>query len=231
MRVPQSIGLILDGNRRWAKEQGLPAFKGHQEGAENVKRLLLWCKDLGIREIFLFCFSTENFNRSKIEVNFLMKLFEHFFTKIATSADIKKNKVRVKVIGRAYLLPPSLQKKIAKAEEATRKHTNFQLNFCIAYGGRPEITDAVKRIAEAVQLGEHDHNEISEKTIAEQLYTESELDLVIRTSGEKRISNFLLWQTAYSEWIFYPKMWPAFTKDDLIACIEEYNARQRRYGK
>ncbi|MBI4149835.1 di-trans,poly-cis-decaprenylcistransferase [Candidatus Woesearchaeota archaeon] len=231
MNIPQHIGIILDGNRRWAKAQGLPAFKGHQEGAENCKRLLGWCKELGIKGLSLYCFSMENFKRSKAEVAFLMKLFERFFDIIIKSKEIKQDKVHVKVLGRKHLFPKSLQKKIAKAEEATRNYAGYQLNLCMAYGGRQEIVDAVKRIGEAVQLGDLDHNEIDEKTIAERLYTSSEPELIIRTSGEQRTSNFLIWQAVYSEWVFYTKPWPAFTKEDLIACIKEYNARERRFGK
>jgi tritrans,polycis-undecaprenyl-diphosphate synthase [geranylgeranyl-diphosphate specific] len=231
MNVPKHIAIILDGNRRWAKARGLPAFKGHDEGAENVKRLLGWCKDLGIKELTLYCFSMENFKRSKEEVAFLMALFERFFKQIVGSKEIKENKMRVKVLGRTHLLPQSLQEKIAKAEDATKDHKNYRLNLCIAYGGRQEVVDAVKRIAEAVQNGDLDHNEIDETTIAERLYMDHEPELIIRPSGEQRTSNLLIWQAVYSEWIFPKKMWPEFTKDDLIACIEDYNRRERRFGK
>lgn len=231
MAVPHHLGIILDGNRRWAKARGLPAFKGHAEGAENCKRLIGWCKEVGIKELSLFCFSTENFKRSKLEVAFLMKLFGRFFDMIIKSKEIKSNKVRVKVLGRTHLLPSSLQKKIAKAEETTRNYKGYQLNICMAYGGRQEIVDAVRRIAEAARIGDLGYKEIDESTIAERLYTNSEPDLIIRTSGEQRTSNFLIWQTAYSEWIFYPKTWPEFTKEDLIICIKKFNARERRFGK
>jgi tritrans,polycis-undecaprenyl-diphosphate synthase [geranylgeranyl-diphosphate specific] len=231
MKVPKHIAIILDGNRRWAKARGLPAFKGHEEGAENVKRLLGWCKDLGIKELTLYCFSMENFKRSKEEVAFLMALFGKFFDKIATSKEIKENKVRVKALGRTHLLPKGLREKIAKAEDATRGFAGHRLNLCIAYGGRQEVVDAVKRIGEAIQDGDLDHNEIDEKAISERLYADSEPELIIRTSGERRTSNFLIWQAAYSEWTFPQKTWPEFTKDDLIGCIKDYNSRERRFGK
>jgi len=223
-QLPYHLGIILDGNRRWAKERGLPVFEGHHQGLETVKKIINYCKEKGIKILTLFVFSTENWKRGKEEVNYLMRL-----ARKAISNHFKhlhKNKIRVRVIGQKETLPKSLQKEIAKIEQLTKDNKEMTVNFALSYGGRAEIVEAIKKIVEK----KIPPQKISENTIKENLWT-SDVDLIIRTGKEQRISNFLIWQTAYSELYFYPKYWPDFTKEDLDQALLEYAHRQRRFGQ
>jgi len=232
---PVHIGIILDGNRRFAKRLMLEPWKGHEWGAEKVKELLNWCKGTSVKYLTLYSLSAQNiFSRPKMEMDFLFKIFEKEFAEIAKKThDAHKNRVRVKVIGRLNLLPKSLQSAIKKAEESTKNYKDYFLNLAIAYGGQEEITDAIIGIAKKVSAGAIEPRQINEDLIRHSLYTNGTPypDMIIRTGGEKRLSNFLLWQSAYSELFFVDKMWPEFTKENFLSAIEEFKQRQRRFGK
>jgi tritrans,polycis-undecaprenyl-diphosphate synthase [geranylgeranyl-diphosphate specific] len=231
---PEHIAIILDGNRRWASENDLNPWLGHKKGAETVEQLLDWCDKLGVRFATLYTFSMENFRRSPQEVEEIMQIAEEKFRKLLTDERIRRNKVHVKVIGRVNLLPESLQQLIANVEEATADYDNQFLNFAFAYGGRAEIVDATKTIAEKVKNGELDLNDVDETTFEQYLYTshmsKQDPDLIIRTSGEERLSGFLLWQSAYSELCFLDVYWPDFRLIDLLRAIRTFQNRKRRYG-
>jgi tritrans,polycis-undecaprenyl-diphosphate synthase [geranylgeranyl-diphosphate specific] len=231
--MPEHLGIILDGNRRFARRYGLDLWVGHKYGAEKVRDFLNWAYDAGIKVVTLYAFSTENFLRSKQEVEEIMKLAEEKFSEILGEASIRKHKVRVKAIGRINLLPKKVQAAIRKAEEATKKYNKYQLNIAIGYGGRAEIVDAIKEIADEVKSEKIGINDIDEKLIENHLYTSGIPDpaLIIRTSGEERLSGFLLWQSAYSELYFCDVYWPAMRKIDFWRALRTYQMRERRYGK
>ncbi|HII65847.1 TPA: di-trans,poly-cis-decaprenylcistransferase [Candidatus Woesearchaeota archaeon] len=229
--APKHIAIILDGNRRWARKQRMKAWKGHEHGVGKVKKLVEWAKELGIRELTLYAFSTENFSRPKREVEFLMGIFLREFGRLGRSPELEKHGIRIRAIGRLWMFPPKVQKALQEIMDATRKNRHYTVNFALAYGGRQEIVDAVKNIAEMVKYNDVDPKEIDEQMISRNLYLESEPDLIIRPGGERRVSNFLIWQGNYSEWFFLDKMWPEFTKNDLKKVIAEFHARQRRFGK
>ena len=225
------VGLVLDGNRRFAKKLMLKPYMGHEWGAKKIREFLRWCRELSIREVTLFTFSVENFDRPKEEFDYLMDLFEREFKKISNDPEIYENKIRIRFIGRIFMFPEKVQVAMKDLEEKTKNHDQFFVNFAMAYGGRAEIVDAAKRIAEKIESGELKVGEIDEKTFREHLYLDSDPDLVIRTS-ESRLSGFLLWQSSYSELIFLTDvMWPEFTKEHFISCINEYKKRQRRFGE
>lgn len=230
-KVPKHIGIIMDGNRRFAKRLMLKPWKGHEWGYEKVKKLLDWGKELDLEELTLYAFSIENFDRPKEEFDYIMDLARKAFDELKKDKRVSENKVRINFIGRIWMFPKDIQKKMQDLMEQTKKHDRFFLNFAMAYGGRAEIIDATKRIAEAVKNGTLDVNEINENTFREHLYMESEPDLIIRTSGEKRTSGFLLWQGSYAELYFVDKLWPEFEKEDLVKAIEDYSKRERRFGK
>ena len=219
------LGIILDGNRRFAKKNNINPLKGHEYGAQTVWNLFNWAKELGIKELSLYAFSTENFKRSKIEVEYLMNVFLKEFDKLLKSGNLEKNRIKVRFIGRLHMFDKKIQEKMKELMEHTKDFDSFIANFCMAYGGRAEIVDAVnKLIKQGVK-------EVDETMIFENLYLPSEPDLIVRTS-EQRLSNFLMWQGAYSEIMFLPdKLWPEFTKQDLVDCVEEFKSRKRRYGK
>ncbi|MCX6706998.1 MAG: polyprenyl diphosphate synthase [Candidatus Woesearchaeota archaeon] len=227
---PKHVGIILDGNRRFAKRLMKRPWEGHKLGFDKVKKLFDWTAKLGIKELTLYCFSMQNFNRPKKEFEYLMKQFKAAFEEIPDNPDIKKNRIRIKAIGRTGLLPEEVQEAIKKAEYATNKYNNYLINIAIAYGGREEIIDAVKRIGRLIEKGKIKDKDITEELVRKNLYTGDEPDLIIRTGGEQRTSNFLIWQSNYSEWIFIEKMWPEFEEEDLIQCIKDYKERERRYG-
>lgn len=222
--VPKHVGIILDGNRRFAKKLMMKPWKGHGLGAEKVEKLLGWAKEIGIKELTLYSFSIQNMNRPKEEFNYLMDLFRKEFKRLKNDARIEKEGIRVNIIGRIYLLPEDLQDLFREIMEKTKNNSKFILNFAIAYGGREELIDAVNK---AIENGE----KVDEESFKQYLYTTDEPDLIIRTGGEKRTSNFLLWQSSYSEWFFLEKTWPEFEKEDLIQVIEEFQERERRFGK
>jgi tritrans,polycis-undecaprenyl-diphosphate synthase [geranylgeranyl-diphosphate specific] len=224
----------LDGNRRWASENDLNPWLGHKKGAEKVEQLLEWCDKLNVKFVTLYTFSTENFRRSPQEVEEIMRIAEEKFRKLLTNERIHRNKVHVKVIGRVNLLPESLQQLIADVEKATANYDNQFLNFAFAYGGRAEIVDAAKTIAEKVKNGELYLDDVDESTFEKYLYTshmaKQDPDLIIRTSGEERLSGFLLWQSAYSELCFLDVYWPDFRLIDLLRAMRTFQNRKRRYG-
>jgi len=230
----EHIAIILDGNRRWASEKGLNPWLGHETGAETVDQLLDWCQKLNVKSITLYAFSTENFRRSKSEIEEIMRLAKENFHEILTDERIHKNKVRVKVIGRVNLLPESLQQLIMDVEKATQSYDEHFLNIAFAYGGRAEIVDAARKIAEKVQEGELDPEKVDEQTFEQYLYTshmsKQDPDLIIRTSGEERLSGFLLWQSAYSELCFLDVYWPDFRLIDLLRAVRTFQNRKRRFG-
>ncbi len=230
-KVPKHIGIILDGNRRFAKRLMLKPWKGHEWGYEKVKKLLDWAKELDIKEITLYAFSVENFNRPKEEFDFLMELFEKACDEIKEDKRVEENKIRINFLGRIWMFPKDIQQKMHELMELTKDNDRFILNFAMAYGGRAEIIDATKKIAQAIKEGKLDVDDINEETFKQSLYTESEPDLIIRTSGEKRTSGFMLWQGSYAELCFVDKLWPEFEKEDLQAAIEDYSKRERRFGK
>jgi tritrans,polycis-undecaprenyl-diphosphate synthase [geranylgeranyl-diphosphate specific] len=230
----EHIAIILDGNRRWASENDLNPWLGHKKGAETVEELLDWCDKLSVKFVTLYAFSTENFRRSPQEIEEIMRIAEEKFRKLLTNERIHRNKVHVKVIGRLNLLPESLQQLIADVEEVTANYDKQFLNFAFAYGGRAEIVDATKTIAEKVKNGELDLDDVDESMFEKYLYTshmpKQDPDLIIRTSGEERLSGFLLWQSAYSELCFLDVYWPDFRLIDLLRAIRTFQKRTRRYG-
>ncbi len=232
---PEHIAIILDGNRRWASEKVLNPWLGHEKGAEKVEELLDWCLKLDVKSVTLYAFSTENFRRTSDEVQEIMRIAEQRFRTLLTDERIRKDKIRVKVIGRVGLLPESLQQLIGTVEKSTENYTEHFLNFAFAYGGRAEIVDAARKIAEEVHDGKLDPKNVDEKTFEQHLYTshmpQQDPDLIIRTSGEERLSGFLLWQSAYSELCFLDVYWPDFRVIDLLRAVRTFQKRKRRYGE
>jgi len=199
---PRHIAIILDGNRRFAKRLMLEPWKGHDHGKKKVEELLEWCRELGIKEVTLYTFSIQNFNRPKEEFDYLMGIIKNAFIDFLKDRRLEENGIRVKVIGRYNMFPRDVVEILKEVMEKTKHCTNYTLNFALAYGGREELTDTMKKIAKKVSDGDLSVDAIDEKTIEENLYMSSEPDLIIRTGGEKRTSNFLMWQASYSEWFF-----------------------------
>lgn len=228
--VPAHVGIIMDGNGRWAQRRGLPRVEGHRRGELAVRRVVEACGELGIKHLTLYTFSAENWRRSEDEVRALMGLIEFVARKEA--AALHQKGVRIQVLGRLDELPRSLRDELRRDMALTRNNTGLNLNLAINYGGRAELTDAVRRIAERVSLGLLKPEEITEATISDSLYDPNlpDPDLVIRTGGDFRLSNFLLWQSAYSEIWVTPTLWPDFAKPDLEAALESYRSRERRFG-
>ena len=226
---PKHIGIILDGNRRWAKQKGLKPWDGHEEGFKKLKELFKLAKEFDIKEMSLYCFSMQNFNRDPKEVEFLMKIFERAAKETLKNEDVHKNKVKIRFIGRLNKLTENVQKAAAEVMEATKDYDNHIVNFCMAYGGREEIIDGVNKVINDVKEGKI--SEVDEDSFSKYLYIQSDPDLIIRTSGEKRTSNFLLWHSNYSEWFFIDKHWPDFSKEDLQKVIDDFvEKRNRRFG-
>jgi undecaprenyl diphosphate synthase len=227
MNIPQHIVLFPDGNRRWARQKGLHTLEGHKQGYKNLLDFSDWCKNRGVKALTAFGFSTENWNRSEEEVDYLMKLLESCLLDNLSHYD--KNGTRVRVIGQRERLPKSLQEAIKKTEEATKNNQNLFLNLAISYGGKWDILNAVKKIVkEQIPV-----EEIDDKLFENHLSTAGLLapDFIIRAGGEMRMSNFVLWQAAYSELYFSPKFWPDFTEEDLDVALIEFDRRARRFGK
>src|SRR3989344_3077773 len=232
--VPRHIGIILDGNRRFAKRLMLKPWKGHEWGAEKFRTFLEWCFDLGIDEITAYVFSIQNFQRPKEEFDFLMNIFKQEAQRLLTPEkldELKKRETTIHYIGRLWMLPSDLQELAHKIMDLTKNNGKRAINFAMAYGGREEILDAVRRIAEESKEGTIEPSKIDEKIISKHLWLESAPDMIIRTGGEKRTSNFLPWQGTYSELFFLEKYWPEIEKEDLVACINEFSERERRFGK
>ena len=224
------IGFILDGNGRWAANKSLPRSIGHKKGAENVEEILKSCKNLGISNITLYAFSTENWSRPVFEIKALMKLFQYYLKKKLTM--LYQENVKVVIIGDINPFPKVIKDYIKNLEELTKNNDGMFLNLAMNYGGRAEIVRATKGIAKAVSDGVLKIEDLDEDLFAQYLYTDGQKDpdLIIRTAGEKRLSNFLLWQSAYSELYFVEKNWPDFNKFDLIEALDHYKSRKRKYG-
>ena len=230
MSIPTHVAIILDGNGRWAKAKGLPRKAGHVQGAKNVEKICEAAYNMGIKYLTVYAFSTENWNRPQDEVDALMQLLRNYMkTCLKTAA---KNNMSVRVIGDKTRLADDIRDSIAKLEEATKDYTGLHFQIALNYGSRDEITRAVKSLAQQVAAGELAPEQITEQTISEHLDTVGipDPDLMIRTSGEQRISNYLLWQLAYAEFYFTPVPWPDFGKKELEKAIEAYQNRDRRYG-
>jgi undecaprenyl diphosphate synthase len=228
--IPRHVAIIMDGNGRWAKERGLPRIKGHEEGAKAVKACVEGCGELKIEFLTLYAFSAENWRRPKSEVLALMGLLERFLKE--KTSEMAENNVRLQAIGRLTDLPAACQKQLHKSIEQTAKNKGLTLILALSYGGRLEIIDGIKSLLREVDLGHIDRAMIDVEMFSKHLYTRyyPDPDLLIRTSGEMRISNFLLWQLSYTEMYVTPKLWPDFGKEDLFAAVEEFGRRQRRYG-
>jgi tritrans,polycis-undecaprenyl-diphosphate synthase [geranylgeranyl-diphosphate specific] len=227
MKIPKHVAIILDGNRRYAKKKKLPKVEGHKAGAKRVGKLIDWAHELGIRELTLYIFSTENFNRTKKEKDYLFSLFREQFKKLKKSKRVDDRNIKVRVIGQLNKFPKDVQKAVNEVMKKTKKNTGLVMNFAMGYGGRAEVVDAVKNILKK----RINPNKITEKLIQKNLYISNAPEIVIRPGGETRTSNFLMWQSAYSEWFFVKKMWPAITKSDFLKIIKEFNDRERRFGK
>lgn len=228
--LPTHIAVIMDGNGRWAKKRLLNRVKGHEKGAEVVRMAVRTCREIGIRYLTLYAFSTENWQRPKAEVSALMALLKKFL--VDETPEMLENRIRLNVIGQIDRLPADVQIEIHRAMHITGQNTDMCLNLALSYGGRSEIVHAIGKIAARVETGELKASDISEALLAQHLYTAGMPDpeLLIRTSGEMRISNFLLWQIAYCEIFFTQTLWPDFTKDELIGIIKDFQGRERRFG-
>ncbi|MCC6034238.1 MAG: di-trans,poly-cis-decaprenylcistransferase [Desulfurococcaceae archaeon] len=232
--IPLHVGIIPNGNRRWAQETGLPILEGHVYGYEKLKDVLKWLWELKVPYVTVFAMSTENcLYRSRVEVENLFNIIRKGLVELLNSNEIHKNRVRVSVIGRLEYVPSDIKDLIRKLEESTASYDNYFLTIALCYGGRQEIVDAVRSIAHDIASGLLRTDEINEEVFSKYLYTRNipDVDLIIRTSGEERISNFLLWQSAYSELYFCDVYWPEFRKIDLWRAVRSYQKRERRFGR
>ena len=229
LKPPRHIAIIMDGNGRWAKQRGLPRTAGHAAGAEAFRRIANYCRTLGVEYLTVYAFSTENWKRSSEEVAGIMKLLRRYLEEALR--DMEKNRVRFCFFGDLTKLSPELQALCDRAQKQSEEY-DVQVNFCLNYGGRDEIVQAARRFAQDVADGIHQPGELTEELLSTYLYSADVPDpeLIIRPSGEKRTSNFLLWQSAYSEYVFMNVLWPDFSPEDLDAAIEEYHRRNRRFG-
>lgn len=226
--IPKCIGIIMDGNRRWARKRGLSVHEGHRAGYKKLKELLTWAKESGVKTVVAYAFSTENWNRSKLEVGFLLKLLRNVL--VDEVEDIKKEKVRVRFIGDLSRFPKDIEEGIRKLEEETIVHKENTLILAISYGGRAEIVSAVKKISQ--EKTKEEIGKMTEKEFSKYLWTKDmpDPDLIVRTGGEKRLSNFLPWQSVYSEFYFTPTLWPAFLRREFDKILAEFAKRERRRG-
>ena len=228
--MPKHIAIIMDGNRRWAKKQGKPASYGHKEGAKTLEKIVRYANKIGLKYITVYAFSTENWKRAEDEVKALMLLLQNYLDDYSKRADTEN--IRVKILGDITALSDGMQKSIKKCMERTKDNTGVTFNIALNYGGRDEIIRAIKKIAEDVKENKLDINNITEEVVSNNLYTngQPDPDLLIRTSGELRLSNFLPWQLVYSEFLFIDKNWPDFSEADLDEAIIEYQKRTRKFG-
>ena len=228
--MPKHIAIIMDGNRRWAKKQGKPASYGHKEGAKTLEKIVRYANKIGLKYITVYAFSTENWKRAEDEVKALMLLLQNYLDDYSKRADTEN--IRVKILGDITALSDGMQKSIKKCMERTKDNTGVTFNIALNYGGRDEIIKAIKKIAEDVKENKLDINNITEEVVSNNLYTngQPDPDLLIRTSGELRLSNFLPWQLVYSEFLFIDKNWPDFEEEDLDNAIIEYQKRTRKFG-
>ena len=230
--VPRHLAIIMDGNRRFAASHGLLITEGHEHGREKLEELLNWCLETGVRILTVYALSTENLSRPKDEVDRLMELFEKAFRDIAKDERVHRNRIRVRAIGNREILPANVRAAIEEAEAATATYDQYFYNVAIAYGGREEILGAIRRLARSARDGQLDPDAIDLDMVSRELYTADlpDPDLIFRTSGEERISNFLLWQAAYAELYFADVLWPGLTKLDFLRAIRSFQQRRRRYG-
>jgi undecaprenyl diphosphate synthase len=228
--LPRHVAVIMDGNGRWAKARGLPRIEGHRQGAESARIIIRTAGELGIKYLTLYAFSAENWNRPKDEVDALMKYLVHYLK--TETPELNKNNVRLEVIGQIYRLPENVQEHLRKSIATLSKNNGLTLVMALSYGSRIEIVDAVRRIGEEVKRGRLEPADITEDVISQHLWTRNipDPDLLIRTSGEMRVSNFLLWQISYAELVITPTLWPDFRKPQFYAALEEYTRRHRRFG-
>lgn len=228
--LPQHVAIIMDGNGRWAKQRHLPRIEGHRAGAESARVIIRTAGELGIKYLTLYAFSVENWNRPKEEVDALMKYLVHYLK--SETSELNKNNVRLEVIGQIYRLPENVQEHLQKTITTLSKNNGLTLIMALSYGGRQEIIEAVRSIAKKTKAGQLDPADITEQVFAQHLYTRQfpDPDLLIRTSGEMRVSNFLLWQISYAELVITPTLWPDFRKAQFYAALEEYVRRHRRFG-
>ena len=228
--APRHIAIIMDGNGRWAKKRLLPRTAGHKAGAEVFRTIANYCRTLGVKYLTVYAFSTENWKRSPEEVSGIMKLMGKYLTEVLQ--DMEKNRIRIRMFGDLTRLSPQLQQLCRQAQERSSVYDEVQVNICVNYGGRDEIVRASRAFAQDVANGLRQPEELTEELLASYLYSADVPDpeLIIRPSGEKRTSNFLLWQSAYSEYVFMNVLWPDFTPQDLDLAIEEYHRRNRRFG-
>ena len=228
--MPQHIAIIMDGNRRWARAKGKPAGFGHKEGAKTLEKIVRYANKIGLKHITVYAFSTENWKRAEEEVKALMALLQSYLDDYSKRADSEN--IKVKILGDITALAPKMQKSIKECMERTKNNTGVTFNIALNYGGRDEIVKAIKSISEKVKKDEIKIEDINEELVSDNLYTKGQPDpdLVIRTSGEIRLSNFLPWQVVYSEFIFIEKNWPDFTEEDLDNAIIEYQKRTRKFG-
>jgi tritrans,polycis-undecaprenyl-diphosphate synthase [geranylgeranyl-diphosphate specific] len=231
--IPEHVAIIMDGNRRFAKEFGLTPDSGHLFGRDKIEEVLEWCFELNIKNLTLYAFSTENFDRDVEEVKTLMDLCNNELNRALKDSRIHKNQVKIRIIGRLDLLPKEISDSAQYVMDETKKYDNYSFNIALAYGGREEIIHAIQQIANDVKEGKLKIEEIQEPIVSKYLYTNGipDPDLILRTSGEERISNFLLWQLAYSELYFSDVFWPAFQKRDFLKAIRTCQQRKRRYGR
>jgi tritrans,polycis-undecaprenyl-diphosphate synthase [geranylgeranyl-diphosphate specific] len=231
--VPQHVAVIMDGNRRYAKEFGLLVAEGHEKGKEKLEEMMDWCLELGIKVLTVYAFSTENVARETDEVNILMRMFSQNFKKLADDERVHMHRIRVRVLGQKDMLPDDVKGAIEYAEEKTKDYDGYFFNIAVGYGGRQELLQAVKRVAEDVRDGKIGVEDIDEGSFYRYLYTSDlpDPDLILRTSGEERISNFLLWQLAYSELYFSDVYWPGFRKVDFLRAVRSFQLRRRRFGE
>ncbi len=228
--IPQHIAIIMDGNRRWAKERGIETKEGHKAGAENLENIAKYCNKIGVKYLTVYAFSTENWKRSKEEVSALMILLRNYLNKFSKNAN--KENIRIKILGDISVLESGLRKSVEDAITKTKDNTGLTLNIAFNYGGRAEITNAVKKIALKLASNEIKLEDIDENLVNENMYTDGEPDpdLLIRPGGELRTSNFLPWQLVYTEFYFSDKYWPDFGEDELLEAIETFNKRNRKFG-
>lgn len=229
VRVPNHIAIIMDGNGRWARSRGLPRIEGHKVGTEVAEKTIRWAYELGVKYLTLYTFSTENWKRPRKEIDFLFDLFADFVTR--KMPEVKKEGVRLRFIGRLSQLPEKVIEVCRMAEQETKNNQNINVQVALNYGGRAELCDAITNILEDFERGKI-NSPITEEIVEKYLYTRNipDPDLIIRTANEKRLSNFLIWQAAYSEYYFVEKFWPDFSKEDLKLAVEEYSHRVRKFG-
>jgi tritrans,polycis-undecaprenyl-diphosphate synthase [geranylgeranyl-diphosphate specific] len=238
-KTPKHIGVILDGNRRFAKRLMLKPWMGHEWGAKKIGKLMKWCLELGVKEVSLYVFSVDNFNRPKEEFDYILNVFrkscKELKDKIEKDSKFKdeaeKAKVKIRFLGRLNMFPKDIQDMMKEIMEKSAKNDNLVVNFCMAYGGRQEIVDAARKIAKDLEKGKISQKDIDEESFKKYLYMSDDPDLIIRTGGEKRLSGFLLYQSSYTELVFLEKFWPEFEKKDLVKAINDYKQRDRRFGR